>query len=848
MASNDYFQYGDNGNGQSRLPSRTGQFTPARPQPYNADMVRLQRTLRGVDEKKNKLQWLDYVGLLWRGKWIILACLIVMGSLAAWYTYSLPFIYESSLQVLVNEKDQSIGLLNNPNYWGNTDRELKKELQILTSRPIFEKTATRLIALRFTDTAKRETVLPLLTIVEAQYGGLSTAANASPERQNRVVDALVESLRRIIEVKPSKDADVIQVVTRTGDPNEAALIANTFAEVYIKDNKDQNSRKATQIRQFVADKMEKVRDSLAIIELHLKDYLESKNILGLDMQASDLVQAKSKLDNDASQTQIQTTTLARKLQEAKQQYQAVDTAFAQEFASGDWVYASQLQTEIAKLKTERDLMLSVPFDGASKIAYDQKKKVISDQMTLLESKLSPVVARMKNSNVGALMTTTKQGEMPTAPLGNMRQQIFEDEVALQALRAQSAAINAARAQVVAQMSAVPQQQMDVDRLMREKSASAKMYENMLDEYNKKVLEEQSVTSTARIFEDAQPVLKPVSPNRTANILTGAFLGLAIGVGIALLLAYSDTTVHSPDDLEKHGFTVLTAIPLIPETMLNYDISKDDPLAVRLNGRASSHLITHIQPKAPISESYRSLRTAVQFAAIEEPVRKILVASSVPQEGKSTTSTNLAITLAQSGARTLLIDCDLRRPTQNSVFGFPREPGLVNCLIGMARLDEAIRPSGIPNLDVLSSGSIPPNPSELIGSRRMRELLTDLEKDYDMILIDSPPIGAVTDAMILSTMTDTTILVVRAHKTKMEFLEKSREGLERVNTPLLGVVLNDFDVSQTYGSASYKYYRYYRYYNYYGGMEEQEEASRRKDRRAKAIANGHQAEEQPKLNG
>lgn len=846
MASNDYFQYGENGNGESRLPSRAGQFIPMRPQPYNADMVRLQRTLRDVDEKKNRLQWLDYVGLLWRGKWIILACLIVMGSLAAWYTYSLPFIYESSLQILVNEKDQSIGLLNNPTYWNNTDRELKKELQILTSRPIYEKTATQLIALRFTDTIKRKTVLPLLTTVEAQYGVLY-GTNLTPEQRTRVIDALVESLRRIIEVKPSKDADVIQVVTRTGDPNEAALIANTFAEVYIKDNKDQNSRKATQIRQFVADKMEKVRDSLAIIELQLKDYLESKNILGLDMQANDLVQAKSKLDNDASQTQIQITTLGRKLQEAKQQYQAVDTAFAQEFASGDWVYASQLQTEIAKLKTQRDLMLSVPFDGASKTAYDQKMKVIADQMNLLESRLSPVVARMKNSNVGTLMTTTKQGEMPTAPLGNLRQQIFEDEIALQALRAQGAAINAARAQVSAQMSAVPQQQMDVDRLMREKSASAKMYENMLDEYNKKVLEEQSVTSTARIFEDAQPVLKPVSPNRTANILTGCFLGLAIGVGIALLLAYSDTTVHSPDDLEKHGFTVLTAIPLIPEAMLNYDISKDDPLASRLNGRASSHLITHIQPKAPISESYRSLRTAVQFAAIEEPVRKILVASSVPQEGKSTTSTNLAITLAQSGARTLLIDCDLRRPTQNSVFGFPREPGLVNCLIGMARLDEAIRPSGIPNLDILSSGSIPPNPSELIGSRRMRELLNDLEKDYDMILIDSPPMGAVTDAMILSTMTDTTILVVRAHKTKMEFLEKSREGLERVNTPLLGVVLNDFDVSQTYGSASYKYYRYYRYYNYYGGMEE-EETNRRKDRRAKAIANGHETEEQPKLNG
>jgi tyrosine-protein kinase Etk/Wzc len=242
---------------------------------------------------------------------------------------------------------------------------------------------------------------------------------------------------------------------------------------------------------------------------------------------------------------------------------------------------------------------------------------------------------------------------------------------------------------------------------------------------------------------------------------------------------------------------------------------------------SPHLVSFSNPDSPITESYRSLRTAIQFASIVEPIRMLLVTSSVPQEGKSTTSANLAIVMANSGMRTLLIDCDLRRPIAHANFGMPKEPGLVNVLIGDTPLTTAIRQSGIPNLDILSSGSIPPNPSELLGSRRMSEILVSLRGMYDLVLIDSPPVGVVTDGVILSTKVDATVVVVRAHKTRMEFLDRTNDDISRVSGPLLGVVLNEFDASQSYGS-SYKYYRYYKYYGYYG---QKEGAGARKRRRA-----------------
>mgnify|MGYP003377493231 CR=1 FL=1 len=249
----------------------------------------------------------------------------------------------------------------------------------------------------------------------------------------------------------------------------------------------------------------------------------------------------------------------------------------------------------------------------------------------------------------------------------------------------------------------------------------------------------------------------------------------------------------------------------------------------IRDRPSPHLLTHFNPKSPVTESYRSLRTAIQFASINKTVQTLLITSSIPQEGKSTTSTNTAIVFAQNGLKTLLIDCDLRRPVEHSIFNVPKEPGLVNCLVGSVTTEEAIVKTGISNLDLLTAGTIPPNPSELIGSRRMMEVLNELKGKYDMIVIDSPPIGAVTDGVLLSTMADATVLVTRAKRTKIEYIEKTLEELERVGVKPIGSVLNDFDVSQSYGST-YKYYRYYRYYNYYG---QNEEAVNRKDKRAKA---------------
>ncbi|MDF2532093.1 MAG: capsular biosynthesis protein [Clostridia bacterium] len=218
------------------------------------------------------------------------------------------------------------------------------------------------------------------------------------------------------------------------------------------------------------------------------------------------------------------------------------------------------------------------------------------------------------------------------------------------------------------------------------------------------------------------------------------------------------------------------------------------------------LIVHTDPKSPVAESYRVLRTNIQFTSVDKPIKTMVVTSSGPGEGKTTTIANLAIAFAQSGSKVLLIDADLRKPRIHKVFHVPNDVGMTTILAQRVEYTDCLTRSVVDNLYILASGPIPPNPSELLSSQAMKKFIDSLKNDFDIILIDAPPIGVVTDSAILSTITDGTILVVSSGQVEMEAVQRSKELLVRVNANLLGVVLNKI-TKENQGSA-YNYYYYY----------------------------------------
>ena len=238
------------------------------------------------------------------------------------------------------------------------------------------------------------------------------------------------------------------------------------------------------------------------------------------------------------------------------------------------------------------------------------------------------------------------------------------------------------------------------------------------------------------------------------------------------------------------------------------------------------LILHSNPKSPVSEAYRVLRTNIQYSSVDKPIKSVVVTSSGPGEGKTTTVTNMAIAFAQSGAKVLLIDGDLRKPRIHKIFGIASGKGLSNLLITKAELDNYVNQTDIPNLYVLPCGTIPPNPSELLSSNAMRQFMEDICSRYDMVFIDAPPVGAVTDAAVLSTICDGVVIVAASGVVEDYALLRAKELLNNVNANIIGVVLNRIKKSS---SASYHYYYYY-YYDTTNKTGETPDVARHKEKR------------------
>ncbi|MDQ0824606.1 capsular exopolysaccharide synthesis family protein [Arthrobacter sp. B2I5] len=290
-----------------------------------------------------------------------------------------------------------------------------------------------------------------------------------------------------------------------------------------------------------------------------------------------------------------------------------------------------------------------------------------------------------------------------------------------------------------------------------------------------------------VIKPATPPSAPASPNTVLNLVVGLLAGALVAVGIALLKAHLDVRVRGEEDLRR-----ITDLPILGGIAFDHDAT-------------TRPLITHVASQSPRSESFRQLRTNLQFANLSGQARTVLVTSSLPGEGKSTTAANLAISLAEAGMRVCLVDADLRRPMVNEYFGLERNAGLTTALLG-GDLEDLLQPWGDDDLFVLTSGAIPPNPSELLGSKHMENLTDRLEELFDIVVVDAPPLLPVTDAVVLAQHVGGVVLVVGAQKLKHNDLAKSLNSLHMVDAEILGVVLNRLPVK---GPDAYAYaYGYY----------------------------------------
>ena len=596
------------------------------------------------------------------------------------------------------------------------------------------------------------------------------------------VDEIASLLSTNVTIEQKRGLDIVEISSQSPSPFEAALITNLYAQAYKTLNLEINRNQLTLVKAFLLDQKNEKLAQLNNSEELLKMFQEKRGIIALDDQAKELITQLSKFEADLNLGKMELAISEKTLKQYKDELRRQDpqlTAYLENFSSEE--YLKNLQTELARLEVNRDVALSSVkdknVDTQAIREYDAKIKELRNK---LNSKIEGFKASIFASSPEEVKLMTKN--------------VIEEEIKSKSLEIKVKNLSEIVNKYDSKFNQLPKSAIEYARLQRGRESLEKLYILVEEKYQEAVINEQSQPGNVLIIDVARRPDKPSKPNRLLIVLVGTILGLGFGLGYAFLRNYFDNTVKTPEDLKDRNINVIGWVPKIQS--LDKSISKD------------LEFIIYNKPDSVPSEAFRALRTRVQFSKVDQGNMKVIhITSSTPGEGKTLISSNLAGSFAQANHKTLLLDCDLRKPRVHTIFGMNRQPGLVEYLFDQVNLATIIKPTKLANLDVITVGTIPPNPAEMLGSKKMQDFITHMKTLYDYIIIDSPPIISVTDSEIIAAYCDAVYLVVSANYTEFDLLEKALDILKNSNVNFVGTILNNFVFKNSYGS----YYKYYYYY-------------------------------------
>ncbi len=742
--------------------------------------------------RESRLQ--EYVSILLRGKWVILGSFVLVTAAATFITLKTKPIYESSSLVLIDMKGRpgQIPLFDfgyNPMF-----NKITNELEILKSRSLAEAVADDLLR-QYQDAGSQAPITPILQVMvdDVPQNRLTTRAQ------------IANRLLKTVTFVPIRDSDVITITARSNDPKEAALIANTYTRVYAERNLKASRTRSRAVREFLQDQLSTRKAALDSTEAILQKYMKSSGIISLDGESNKVVQQLSALEAGRDALEVEIRSREKTLDSYREEIAKQEPSVARTLGESSDAYIKMLQEKLATLEVQRDVVIAQNPTLVGQSIYAEKLKEIDAQIAALKRNL-----QKKTQEFLASIGPGEAGIGSATFIAQIKQKVVEQQIELEGLDARKRALSAVIQQYERQFSQIPERSMELARLQRSRLSNEKLYLLVEEKFNEASITEKSEFGYVDIVDPAIVPGSPVSPNMRRNIMLGAIVGLALGVGVVLLRSYLDVRVRTPEDLKRFGYATLSAINRLDDEVKRF--------ADNSNGRGQptasdfdKHLVTYFNPLSPLSEAFRRLRTNVMYAQLDTPLKSVLVTSASPAEGKTTTVANLAVTFAQAEKRVLLVDADMRRPTLHETFGLSKSPGLTDILVGTSTFAEAVHRAVADYLDVLCCGITPPNPAEQLGSRRMQEFIKQMCEQYDLVLFDSPPLLAVTDAAVLSTAVDGAILVVAASETRATAIHRASEFIGTVGGKVLGCVLNKFDVRKAYGgyyaSDNYSYYGY-----------------------------------------
>ena len=710
----------------------------------------------------------DYLRVLDKRKWVVLSCLLIIPALVGIASLRMTKLYDAVGRIAINKVDPvALSVRDNTgptDYFDPTDMDT--EVRILQS-----------------DLLALEVIRQLNLDKRPDFGGVPVS---SQSHSSITVDPLTADSARVtsmlggfrggLHIVVIPNTRIIEIHYTSPDKVMAAAIVNTLAMTYKEQNYRTKFESTMQASDWLSKQLVDLQIKVETSQEKLVKYQKEHEILGTDEKQNIITSKLEELNREL------TTAEGDRMQKeaAYRQVQSGDPAAAAAASSpgGGGGGSSQLE----RLRGQQaDLRIRVAEASTQFGPSYPKVAELNNQLKQLDTEI--------------------QNET-TKVVGGIRDQY---EVALQHEKLLAADFEEQKRQA----NKLNESAIEYSMLKRDLDTSRQLYEGLLEKMKEAGITAGLRSNSFRIVDSARVPTAPSEPNIPRNLAFAFALALTSGVGLAFLLESLDNTVRTTE--QAQNISQLPSLGLIPMGSRT-EISKGSRRLALAPSKEAVELITQVKPQSQMAEAYRALRTSLLLSSLGAPPKIILITSALPQEGKTTTSINTAIVLAQKGVRVLLIDADMRRPSVHKTLDMTGPlKGLSNVLTGTASLPDAITISPqLPNLWVLPAGSPPPNPAELLASANMRTMLSQLREQYDHIVIDTPPTLSVTDAVVLSTRADAVVLVIRSGQTTKTALRRSRDLLIQVNARICGVLLNAVDL------ASPDYYYYYEYQAKYGG--------------------------------
>jgi capsular exopolysaccharide synthesis family protein len=759
------------------------------------------------EENTREVDLMDYWRVVIRRKWIVISFTGILFILVGIFCFLQTPLYRSTTTLLIEEEtsrilniDEALGYEPRvvPDY-----RSYNTQLRMMKSKSLAERVARRLNLLSRPDfgagrkpkTSLFAGIKYIITFKWISSSRRAGADSASPLIPANPYSGIANSLVGGIEVSPVKDTKLVQVSFTFPSAGLATEIVNTLAEEFISFSVEKRYSATQQASAFLDETITNLRDDLTAKERELQQYGQDKDITFLSETESAAVSTFANLSEARDQAMLERI----KAEAEHKELTDLEGEALPQLISDPAV--QQLKTEYTTLRTEyqeksRQLLPGHPEMVRIKARLDSLKEEIGTAAEVAEARVRS--ARQQEATITAQLNRQK------ADVAKMKNNAILYNTIKSEVESKRRLLNT-----------LQERQSETQLSAQLKGLSA---------------------SNISIIDLAEVPKKPVSPDKKNNLLMALLIGLFGGVGLCFLFDYLDDRVKGPEDAEKlTGIPSLGVIPYLPPE----GIAKSKKYGAYLKNKYSYgrknlekehtlpevkeiELINHLHPDLPLAEDYRTVRTSILLSQADKPPKSIVFSSPLTQEGKTATVVNMAVSFAQLQERVLVVETDLRKPRLHRLFKVRNISGLTGFLTGKTSLKDIIQKTFIENIWLIPSGPIPPNPAELLNSKKMKEMLDEISQVFDIVLLDSPPVLAVIDAVIISSIAESAIMVVRGGETRRKPFLAAVEELRKGRANIIGIIFNGADLSKE-GAYYTKYYRYYKY-----GVYGKEEGDRLED--------------------